>query len=202
MLPDPSNTALIVVDMQVGFLRDGASCERVGLPIAALKPSIAPCQALVALARSRDIPIIFTRYVYRADFRDGGLLAGELIPALREHKALVSGSEDAQIVSELTPQPGDYVLDKNRPSAFYATPLETWLSGLNVENLVVCGVTTNCCVESTVRDASHRDYRAFVVRDAVAEFDEDRNRVALESIAMLFGYVTTLKDIQQHWSRA
>jgi ureidoacrylate peracid hydrolase len=202
MLPDASSTALIVVDMQVGFLRDGASCDRVGLPVAALKPALEPCRALVAMARAKGVPIIYTRYVYRADYRDGGLLAGELIPALREHRSLAAGSVDADIVEELAPQPGDYVLDKNRPSSFYGTPLETWLNGLGVENLVVCGVTTNCCVESTVRDASHRDYRCFVVRDAVAEFDEDRHRVALDSMAMLFGYVINLDELRAAWGVA
>lgn len=202
MLPDTARTALVVVDMQVGFLRDGASCDRVGLPVAALKPALEPCRELIAMARAKSIPVIYTRYVYREDYRDGGLLAGELIPALRECRALISGSEDAEIVDELAPRPEDYVLDKNRPSSFYGTPLETWLNGLGVENLVVCGVTTNCCVESTVRDASHRDYRCFVVRDAVAEFDEDRHRVALESIGMLFGYVIDLQQLKAAWDGA
>lgn len=200
MVPEVSSTALVVVDMQVGFLRDGASCDRIGLPVAALKPALQPCRELVSLARARGVPIIYTRYVYRDDYRDGGLLAGELIPALREERSLAAGSEDAEIVAELAPQPGDFVLEKNRPSSFHGTPLETWLNGLGVENLVVCGVTTNCCVESTVRDASHRDYRCFVVRDAVAEFDPDRHRVALESIAMLFGYVIGLDELREGWA--
>ena len=199
MLPDPANTALIVVDMQNGFLRRGASCDRIGLPVDALEPAIEPCRELIALARANHVPVIYTRYVYREDFRDGGILTRELLPALRDEKALIAGSEDAEIVSELTPEANDYVLDKNRPSSFYSTPLETWLNGLNVKELVVCGITTNCCVETTVRDASQRDYRTFVVREAVAEFDPNRNAVALESMAMLFGYVIGLDDVRSRW---
>jgi len=199
MLPDAKQSALIVVDMQNGFLRKGASCDRIGLPTEALQPAIQPCLELVKLARAHGVPIIFTRYVYRADFRDGGVLVDELMPVLKTERALVAGSEDAAIIDELKPDAEDFVLDKNRPSAFYATPLETWLNGLRVQNLVVCGVTTNCCVESTVRDASHRDYRTWVVQDAVAEYDPNRHAVALESMGMLFGYVTSVDDIRSHW---
>ncbi len=199
MLPDPQKSALIVIDMQNGFLRAGASCDRIGLPVAALQPAIEPCRELVDLARGCGVPVIFTRYIYRSDYRDGGLLVEELMPALKTERALAAGSVDAELIDELTPQDEDFVLDKNRPSAFYATPLETWLNGLGVKNLVVCGVTTNCCVETTVRDASQRDYRTFVVRDAVAEYDENRHAVALQSMEMLFGHVIDLDPLRTHW---
>jgi len=185
--------------MQPAFPPEGATRAPPGLPFEALVPAVAPCRELIALARSHGVPVIYTRYVYRHDFRDAGLLAGELMPVLREQRALVAGSADAEIIAELAPEPEDFVVDKNRPSAFYATPLETWLHGLGVKELVVCGVTTNCCVETTVRDASQRDYRCFVIGDAVAEFDPERHRVALESMAMLFGYVIGLAALKAHW---
>lgn len=199
MLPGTKHSALIVIDMQNGFCNKGGSCDRIGLPVERLAPAVEPCRRLVAAARRAGVPIIFTRYVYRADFRDGGLLVDELMPALREHNALVVGSEDAAIVSALTPLPGDYVLDKNRPSSFYGTPLESWLKGLGTEELVVCGVTTNCCVETTVRDASQRDIRTFVVEDATAEFDEERHTVALRSMGMLFAHTTKVADVEKAW---
>ena len=76
------------------------------------------------------------------------------------------------------------------------------MKGLKVENLVVCGVTTNCCVETTVRDASQRDYRTFVVADAVAEYEDDRHEVALKSMGMLFAPVITSKDVAAAWTGA
>ena len=189
--PSRDSTALIVVDMQNGFLKPGGSCDRIGLPVARLAEAIEPCQKLVAAARAANVPVIFTRYVYRADFRDGGLLVEEIMPG--------QGSEDAEIGAGLARRAGEYVLDKNRPSSFYATPLETWLNGLGVEELVVCGVTTNCCVETTVRDASQRDYRTFVVADAVAEFDEERHGVALRSMGMLFAHVSDVDQVVASW---
>lgn len=202
MVPSVTGSALIVVDMQNGFCTKGGSCDRIGLPVERLSVAIEPCRRLVAAARAASVPIIFTRYVYRADFRDGGTMVNELLPALRTCNALVAGSEDAAILPELTPREGDYVLDKNRPSSFYATPLETWLHGLGVREIVVCGVTTNCCVETTVRDASQRDYRTFVVQDAVAEFDEERHTVALRSMGMLFAHVTDTASVEKAWGAA
>jgi ureidoacrylate peracid hydrolase len=200
MLPKAENSALLVIDMQNGFCNKGGSCDRMGLPIERLQSAIEPCERLIAAARAQSVPVIYTRYVYRADYRDGGLLVKELMPALETCKALIAGSEDAEILPLLAPHDGDYVLDKNRASAFYATPLETWLRGLGIEDLVVCGVTTNCCVETSVRDASQRDYRTFVVADAVAEYDDERHSVALKAIAMLFGYVTDTTSVETAWA--
>jgi ureidoacrylate peracid hydrolase len=199
-LPARERAALIVVDMQNGFCLANGSCARVGLPVDLLKPSIEPCVRAVRAARRAGVPIVFTRYVYRADFRDGGFLVNEKLPALRDEGALVAGSWDADILAELTPQPGDFVLDKNRPSSFYATPLETWLHGLDARDLVVCGVTTNVCVETTVRDASQRDYRTFVLQDAVAEYDPERHAASLKAMGMLFAHLMNTADLERAWS--
>ena len=91
------------------------------------------------------------------------------------------------------------MVDKNRPSAFYTPAFETTLKDIGVESLVVCGVTTNCCVESTVRHANQRDYKTFVVADAVAEFEEDRHRIALPSMGKLFADVVTIADVVAAW---
>jgi ureidoacrylate peracid hydrolase len=201
MTPAPSRrSALVVVDMQNGFCRHDGSCARVGLPVELLTPAVAPCAHAITLARRTGVPIIFTRYVYRSDFSDGGFLVNEKIPALRAEAALVSGSHDADILDELKPQSQDYILDKNRPSSFYATPLETWLNGLNIRELVVCGVTTNVCVETTVRDASQRDYRTFVLQDAVAEYDPERHAASLKAMGMLFAHLITTRELAAAWS--
>jgi ureidoacrylate peracid hydrolase len=195
-------TALIVVDMQNSFCADDGGCGKPGLPIKNLQVAIQPCVRVVAAARSAGIPIIFTRYMFRPDYADGGILIKHLLPELKDAQALQAGTWDTEVVPELTPRDGDFIVDKNRPSAFYATSLETLLNGIDVDSLVVCGVTTNCCIETTVRDASQRDYKTFVVEDAVAELDEERNRVALQSMAMLFANLTTVADVEGAWGVA
>ncbi len=192
-------TALLVIDMQNGFCSDDGSVNRIGLPAERLRSVIEPCVRLVQAAQAVGVPVIYTRFVYRPDFSDGGVLVKELLPALKTERALIKGSWDAEIVDQLRPAEQDFVIDKNRASGFYATGMEPVLRGLGIENLVVCGVTTNCCVETTVRDASQRDYRTFVVTDAVAEFDDERHRVALQSMAMLFADVVEVSDVLARW---
>ena len=202
MHPSVDDTALLVVDMQNGFCHDDGAINRMGLPAARLRDAIAPCARLVAAARGARVPVLFTRYVYRPDYADGGLLVDELMPDLKTHEALRAGSWDAEVIDALAPEAGEPVIDKNRPSAFFGTDLDATLKTLGARNLVVCGVTTNCCVETTVRDASQRDIRTFVVRDAVAEYDDDRHAVALKSMALLFAYVVGLDDVLAGWSAA
>ena len=192
-------TALLVIDMQNGFCSDDGSVKRIGLPAERLRSVIEPCVRLVQAAQAAGVPVIYTRYVYRPDFADGGLMVKEFMPALKTERALTAGSWDAEIVDELQPTEENFVIDKNRPSGFYATGMEPILKGLGIESLVVCGVTTNCCVETTVRDASQRDYRTFVVADAVAEFDDQRHEVALQSMAMLFADVVEVSDVLAIW---
>lgn len=193
------NTALIVVDMQNSFCADDGGCGKPGLPIQNLQAAIQPCVQVVAAARKASIPIIYTRYMYRPDYADGGVLIKHLLPELKDAKALQAGTWDVEVVPQLTPQDGDFIVDKNRPSSFYGTNLESILNGIGADSLVVCGVTTNCCVESTVRDASHRDYKTFVVQDAVAELDDERQQVSLRSMDMLFANLVTVADVEGVW---
>ena len=196
---DKKNTALIVVDMQNSFCTEGGGCGQVGLPVEKLFKAVEPCRELIACARETGVSVIYTRYVCRADYADAGVMFHELMPDLIKVGALAAGSEDVEIVDALKPAEGDFVVDKNRPSAFYATDFEKILKDLGIEKLVVCGVTTNCCVETTVRDASQRDYQTFVVRDAVAELEDDRHEIALRSMDMLFADVLTLEDVRRAW---
>jgi len=187
--------ALLVIDLQNAFCHAGGSLARLGRDIAMCRQAIGPCARLVAAARRSGVPVIFTQYVYRADYADADLLLREMRPALRAAGALAEGSWDAAQVDELPPAPGDYVIRKNRYSAFYGTDLEPLLQRLGVRNLILCGVTTNMCVESTARDAMQRDYRVFVAADATGELEPERHDHALRAIAFGFGQVVTLDAV-------
>ena len=146
-------TALLVVDMQNGFCHPQGSFATLGLDVSMCNAAIAGCRRLVDAAHAAGVPVIYTRYVYRADYRDGGVLVQEIMPALGSSGSLAAGSWDAELVDELPAAGDDFVIDKNRYSAFYGTGLEPILTSLKVRNLVICGVTTNMCVETTARDA-------------------------------------------------
>lgn len=193
-------SALLVVDMQNGFLEPGGSMARIGLPTAELRDKALPgTTTLIAAAREAGVPVIYTRYVYLPGYRDGGLVPHLLVPAMREHEALLADTWDAAVVDELAPRAGDTVIDKSRPSAFYGTQLEPVLTSLDIRNLVLAGVTTNVCVESTARDAGQRDYHVHVVSDASAEWDDARHEHALGVIGFIFGWVNTVQEVLSGW---
>lgn len=198
-LPHAPRSVLVVVDMQNGFVHANGSCAKAGFPVDALGGAVAPCARLIAAARRAGVPVVYTRYTYRADFKDGGFMLREKFPMLAGVNALVAGSWDQAILDELAQQADDFVIDKNRPSAFYGTPLESYLKGLGADEVVICGVTTNCCVETTVRDAAQRDFRTFVVTDAVAEWDESRHQAALNTMALLFAHPLTVAQVVDAW---
>lgn len=195
-----TDAALLVVDMQNGFLDPAGSMARIGMPFEALRSAIAGCETLVEAARAAQVPVIFTRYVYLPDYSDGGLVPTELLPQMKEVGALVTGTWDAEIIPSLAPRPGDVVIDKSRPSSFYGTQLEPVLTSQGIRSLVIAGVTTNICVETTARDAGQRDYRVHVVSDACAEFEQARHDHALTAISLMFGWVTDVDEAVRAWA--
>jgi ureidoacrylate peracid hydrolase len=136
----------------------------------------------------------------RSDHTDAGIIFHEIMGGVAESQALVSNTWDAQIVDELEPEPRDYRIHKTRFSGFYGTQLEPLLRSLRVETLVVCGVTTNICVESTVRDAAQRDYRCFVPRDAVGEVDRAMHDAGLRVMEYAFARLVDVDDVRGAWA--
>lgn len=217
--------ALVVVDMQNAYLHpkgsfarlwpDAAnqevrSIEPVNDAIAAgkqfdltlLRRAIPGCRRLIDAARAAGVPVIYLTYVYRPDYKDGGVLIQEINPAFAGVGYVADGTWDAEVVEELTPQPGDFVVKKSRYSGFHATRLETVLRSLHAETLVMCGVTTHFCVECTARDAHMRDYRVFIARDATDEVNEIWKQTALASFAYGFGWVVGVDDVVEAWQNA
>ncbi len=196
-----SGTALLIIDMQNGFLDEKGSLATIGFPYEALQPAVEGCARLIDGARQAGVPVIYTRYVYQPGFLDGGLLPNELVPAMKEVGSLIEGTWDAEIIPALSPRDDEIIIDKARPSSFYGTRLEPFLTSSGIRSLVLAGVTTNICVETTARDAGQRDYRTFVVSDATAEYDPARHDHALTTIGFTFGWVTTVDDVLKGWSK-
>jgi ureidoacrylate peracid hydrolase len=197
-----ADTALLVIDMQNGFCHPDAAMAALEIDASACTAAAGGCATLIEAAHSAGVPVIYTQYVYQPDYSDGGRYIAEKQPVLKKIGAIAAGSWDAEILEELAPEPGDHVITKNRFSAFYSPELEPLLERLGTQSLVVCGVTTNMCVESTVRDAAQRDYRVFVAADATGELDEERHRVALQAIEFNFGWVVDVADVLEGWAGA
>lgn len=196
------NTAVLVVDMQKAFVDSNASFGKMGVDISPLREAIPGSVRLANFARSVGVPVIFTRYVYSPGMVDFGPIRGHMAKERVATNSLGHGTEEIEVIDELGVRPDEVVIDKSRPSSFYGTRLEPVLSGMGIRNLVICGVTTNICVETTARDAGQRDFGTYVVRDAVAEFTKERNDHALFAIDWSFGHVVNLADIERSWSPA
>lgn len=193
-MPEPrwsvseENAALIVVDMQNGFLRPDGFFAKGGLDWRRCAATIEPIRHVVAAARTARLPIIFTRYTLKPDYSDAGLLA-EWRPRLKTVGAMVRDTPDWEICGELTPQHGDLIVDKTRYSAFHDTRLADTLHERGVTLVVVTGVTTNMCVELTVRDAFTLDFKVVVLEDCVGAPEEIMQQGPLESFRYGFGDV-------------
>jgi ureidoacrylate peracid hydrolase len=191
-----AKTALIIIDMQNGFCHEDGFMNKIGLDWTTSRDAIGPVKQLADAARAADLPVFYTRYTLNPDYSDAGLIT-EIFPEIMEANGMVRDTWDAEIVDELPPKPGDRVVDKTRYSAFYDTDLEQQLRDLKTEALIVCGVTTNVCVESTVRDAFFRDIRVIVPSDATAAVTPELHEGALEDFRYSFGPVVTVAELEE-----
>jgi ureidoacrylate peracid hydrolase len=139
----------------------------------------------VAQARRAALPVVFTRHLYRPGRPDEGRALKQNSPALAGVDGLRAGTWDAEVADELGCGPGDLTVDKVRFDAFQWTSLEPLLRGLGVAELVVCGVVTNLCVETTVRSAFMRDFPVTLLADCCAAKTRRLHELSLE---VLSGY--------------
>ena len=181
--------ALLVVDMQNGFLHENGSLSRLaGRPTTPLRSASPACISLIQQARHSHTPIVYTRHGYRPDGTDLGLLAARRGLAL-DSSCLRAGTWDNEIIDELQPAPHDIVVDKNRYDAFASSDLPQVLDSLSVGSLTVCGVMTGLCVLMTGCAAAMRDRHVTLASNAVADIEIDRHRHALATFARDFGAV-------------
>jgi biuret amidohydrolase len=173
------NVALVMIDMQGDFLDDGAPCFLPGgrsvLP--ALLPVLAEC-------RAAGMPIVHVRTVWQPDGVDRSLFTTSEI---LQERGLRNGEAGTEIIKELRPLAGEYVVDKTRYSGFFQTNLESLLRSLHLTYLIFGGVATNFCVRSTVQDACYRDFFSIVLSDCTTTFTETAHLQTLEDIDMGFG---------------
>lgn len=184
-------TALVVIDMQNDYCHPDGVFARAGLRVTGLDGLVENVNTLAAAARSAGRPVIWVRMEWASD-ADVGLLA-ERSPFLRE-EGLRPGTWGAELVAGLDRAPGDHEIVKPRFDAFHRTGLEDLLRGLGAETLVVAGVRTDFCVESTVRAAFFRDLKAVVAREAVAGYVEDLHRNSLRLMGAVFADVVSVDE--------
>ena len=206
---DTAKTAVIVCDMQNDFGSKGGMFDRAGLDISMIQRTVGPTANVLASARRARLKIIYLKMAFRPDLSDLGtpdspirvrrlrLGAGKPVraPDGTESRILIRDTWNTDIVPELKPQADDVVVYKHRFSGFYQTDLDGILRQLGVRYLIVTGCTTSVCVESTVRDATFRDYACVLLADCMGEpvgYDLPRTNhdASLLVIQMRFGWVS------------
>jgi ureidoacrylate peracid hydrolase len=175
--------ALIVVDMQNGFCHPEGSFPRIGLGVEGADAAVRNAAIAVKQARAVDMPIIFTRHLYRLGRADEGPALIRNSPALALVNGLAAGSWDAEVVDDLDCGHDDLRVDKVRFDAFQWTSLEPLLRGLSVRKLLICGVVTNLCVETTVRSAFMRDFPVTLIEDACAAKTRRLHELSIEVLS-------------------
>ena len=175
--------ALLVVDMQNGFCHPDGSFDRLGRGCEGAMDAVRTAAVAVGQARGAGIPVVFTRHVYRPGRPDEGGALTRNSPDLAEVDGLAAGSWDAEVCVELGCGPDDLVVDKVRFDAFQWTSLEPLLRGLGVTRLMICGVVTNICVESTARSAFMRDFAVTLIEDCCAAKTRRLHELALEVLS-------------------
>ncbi len=197
---DLDRTALIIIDMQRDFLEPGGFGAALGNDVSRLQAAVAPCRDVLAAARRTGMLVIHTREGHRPDLADAPPLKVDRgDPALRigapgpMGRILVRGEPGHDIIADLYPAAGEPVIDKPGKGAFYQTDLELMLHNRSIETLLVCGVTTEVCVNTTVREANDRGFRCIVLADCCASYFPQFHEAGLAMIKAqggIFGWVS------------
>ena len=172
--PEPHRCALLVIDMQRYFFSIAT-------------PILGNVLSIIEACRSKGIRIIFTRHGHRDVSEDGGMLAEWWADHI-DH-----GSKDWELIKALKVSDADIIIDKHRYSVFHGTGFHESLKSQKIDELIITGVMTNCCCETTARDAFVRDYRVFFVSDATATINDELHVASLKNLAFGFAYIVSTK---------
>ena len=186
---EPRHTALVVIDMQRDFIEPGGFGAALGNDVSPLRAIVPTVAALIEWCRARDIGVIHTREGHRPDLADcppAKLKRGD--PSTRIGAAgpmgriLVDGEPGNDIVPELAPKPGERVIVKPGKGAFWATDLHELLQSRGITHLIFCGVTTEVCVQTTMREANDRGYECLLIDDATESYFPEFKQATLEMV--------------------
>jgi nicotinamidase-related amidase len=196
---DPATAALVIIDMQRDFLEPGGFGAALGNDVALLRSAIAPTERVLCACRDARMMVVHTREGHRPDLSDlspAKRVRGRFTTCIGDPgpmgRILVRGETGHDIVPELTPAPGEPVVDKPGKGAFYATDLEAMLRGRGIAQLIVCGVTTEVCVNTTVREANDRGFDCLVLDDCTGSYFPEFHQAGIAMIKAqggIFGWV-------------
>jgi nicotinamidase-related amidase len=192
----PASTALMIIDMQRDFVMPGGFGELLGNDVKRVRPAIEPTRQVLKAWRENRLQVLHTREGHRADLSDcppSKKARGKLKVGIGDKgpmgRVLVRGEYGHDIIEELKPVSGEPIIDKPGKGAFFATDLDLILKNRGIRSLIVTGVTTEVCVQTTAREANDRGYECLILEDCVGSYFPEFQRVALEMIKAQGGIV-------------
>ena len=198
----PATTALLIIDMQKDFCLEGFGAHRAGRNLSAAKAAIAGIEQLISAARAASVRVahvgFWTLPHHGSD--SGSWLAQRRRATASSDTLCIAGTEGAEFIPALAPEPGDWVVRKHRYSAFTGTDLDLLLRSRRIRSLVITGVSTNACVESTLRAAFDLDYYICVPPDATGSWDRLLHETTLANVNHRFGVTLKVGEIVALWS--
>ena len=193
------NPALVVIDVQNGFVSKGGSYDLLGMDTSNYRLVIPRIKELIELCRENSIPVFYTQAVRESSGIDLLTRTHKILPKSREERIMkkpicVRGTWDADIVSEVAPRPGDHVVIKRRDSAFHDTEIKVWLSSLGIDTLIFSGIDTSICVETSLRDAFNLGYDVVLIADATISSNRKHYESTIDNIKDYYGLVMNLSE--------
>ncbi|MBF0528348.1 MAG: cysteine hydrolase [Deltaproteobacteria bacterium] len=199
MSTSPKTTVILVIDAQNDFCASDGRIASTGGDIGMIRGMI-PCMAdFLKQSRCCGLPIIYLQHINSPETMSPVWAARRVFSKRGQAVLCARGSSGAEIIPEVAPQAGDLVVEKNRYSGFIGTRLEVILRAQAIKSVVVTGVSTNVCVESTARDAFMRDFFVIVPEDCVASTHRELHRPALVNLSQYFALITTSTSLVESW---
>ena len=194
--------ALLVIDVQNGFMSNGGSYDLLGMKILNYQQIIPKLKDLITICRKHNVPVFYTQAVRETSGIDLLTRTHKILPKAREERIkkrpiCVRGTWDAKIVDEVKPTNKDHVVIKRRDSAFQDTETEVWLNSLQVNTLIFCGIDTSICVETSLRDGFNRGYDVILISDATASTNFRHYKTTIEHVKEYYGLVMKAKEMEK-----
>jgi ureidoacrylate peracid hydrolase len=197
------NPALIVIDVQNGFVSKGGSYNLLGMDIESYRQVIPKIRELINFCRSNLIPIFYTQAVRESSGIDLLTRTHKILPKSREERIrkkpiCVRGTWDADIADDVRPIYGEHVVIKRRDSAFHDTEIRVWLTSFGIDTLIFCGIDTSICVESSLRDAFNIGYDVILISDATASNNKKHYESTIDNVKDYYGLVMDLNELYRY----